>query len=96
MSLNLGNPSGAPASALVLLNFASASIPVFWGGTLYVEPANAVLQGMSLPTGVLAQPVSIPMYAPCGFSVFGQLVLVDPTAAAGVANSAGLEMRIGK
>ena len=96
MTLQLSNSRGAATSGLLIINFASTNAPAFWGGTLHVALTNALLLGTPVPASGLSLSATLPSGTRCGVSVYGQALLIDPGATAGLSSSAGLEMRIGQ
>ncbi|MBK8096019.1 MAG: hypothetical protein IPK26_02875 [Planctomycetes bacterium] len=82
--------------AVVVLGFASASLPTPFGGTLLVQPATtAVLAAPAMPTS-FALPLVIPTAGTfVGMHLFAQFAHSDPTASVGFAFSRGLELIVG-
>lgn len=96
MTLQLSNSRGAATNGLLIFGSSSTTSPAFWGGTLHVSLANAILLGVPVSASGLSLPATLPSNAPCGVSVYGQALLIDPGASLGLSSSAGLEMRIGQ
>jgi hypothetical protein len=82
--------------AIVVLGFASQSVPTPFGGTLLVQPMSTVgaaLPAMPAPFGL---PLSIPpLAALVGTHVYAQFAHTDATAAQGWAFSRGLDLVVG-
>lgn len=96
MTLQLSNSRGAATNGLLIFGANWVNAPAFWGGTLHVSLTNAILLGVPVSASGLSLPATLPNNAPCGVSVYGQGLLIDPGASFGLSSSAGLEMRIGQ
>jgi hypothetical protein len=95
MTLKMSNSRSSATTGLLILNVDRASIPAFWGGTIHVSLSNAILWRLAVPASGLSLPFRLSSSTPCG-SVFAQGVLIDAGANAGLSNTPGLEMRVGK
>ena len=96
LTLSMSNSLGASTPGWLLVNGARANLPTFWGGTLHVLPTNGILLGVNVPANGLSVRVTVPSSIGCGTFGYAQGVMIDRGASAGLSNTAGLELRVGK
>lgn len=95
VTVAIGNSHGTTSGGAVVLGGAATSFPAFWGGTVLVAPE--VVLPATLPVVGLTIPLQIPSDPwLCGRSIFLQGLVLDPGAARGIANTPGLELRVGR
>ncbi|HLU40673.1 MAG TPA: hypothetical protein VK081_14905 [Planctomycetota bacterium] len=92
--MNIGNSRGIATQGAVVLGATTASLPAPWGGTILVQP------DLVLPVAIPAAGLTLSLPVPaggylCGVSLSFQGIVVDPGAANGIANTAGLQLVLG-
>jgi hypothetical protein len=93
LTLAIGNSAGNSTSATLYVGLQSSNLPGF-GGVLLVSPILRVPLLVPAPGMELAAGVPCDGFAD-GFSLFLQVLEVDPGAPAGISFSAGLELQLG-
>jgi Tol biopolymer transport system component len=94
LHVDLGNSSGAATLGFLVVGFDPAELPIC-GGTLVADPFHWIVP-VALPAGGGGIDGTIPSDSFVrGFSVFTQLVEVDPGAADGLSMSRGVEFVYG-
>lgn len=95
LPLDLGNSSLGTTSAALAIGLTEAAWPTPWGGTLHLVPV--ITLPMTLPAGGATLPIAVPA-GPflCGSVLLAQSFVVDVGAPAGIAESSGLRLRVGR
>lgn len=94
ITVQIGNSSGAPAFAVLLIGTAAASIPTLLGGDLLVDSPFVI--PLTLGAGGETQDFSVPyLDTLCGVRGYLQAIESDPGAAKGFAFTPGLELILG-
>lgn len=93
-TVDVGNSLGTATFGVVVIGLTPFSAPMPWGGTLLAFPDASVF--LAVPSGGASLPLSIPFNPSfCGLSLFFQGGIFDSGAAAGIANTQGLELVLG-
>lgn len=93
--ITLGNAAATATSGLLAVGSAAATLPTPWGGTLLVVPTATV--PLVLPPSGISVAFRIPSVTRfCGADVFAQGFHLDGAASRGVAETAGLRLRLGR
>jgi hypothetical protein len=94
VALQVGNSSGLYAASVVLVGFASTSLPTSLGGTLLVDPFTNLFLPLTPLGGELSMTIPTDGDLP-GLHLYLQALELDPWAMKGVSFTPGLDLTIG-